>query len=45
MFGVYEEDILERVKMYINIGNLDTHKDKPILKLTHDEYYFNWLIT
>jgi hypothetical protein len=45
MYGVEEEKILEKTKLYINIGNLDTHKDKPILKLKHESLYFDWLIT
>lgn len=44
-FGVEEELILQSVKRYINIGNLTTHKDKPILKLKHESLYFDWLIT
>lgn len=43
--GVQEEFILENVKRYINIGNLHTHKDKPILKNNPVEYNFEWLIT
>ena len=44
-WGVEEEKLIQRVKRYINIGNLDTHAEKPILKLSHKEFYFNWLIT
>ncbi len=44
-FGVKEENILKACVKYINIGNLITHKDKPILKLDHDEYRFPWLFT
>ncbi len=44
-WGVEEEKILKSVKKYINIGNRLTHKDKPILKLPHDEYNFDFLIT
>lgn len=43
--GVNEELLLQRVDRYINVGNLFTHKDKPILKKLPQEYYFNWLIT
>jgi len=43
--GVQEELILQKSKKYINIGNLQTHKDKPILKLKHQSLYFDWLIT
>lgn len=45
MFGVVEGKILKSVDKYINIGNLDTHKAKPILKYPHTEQYFHWLIT
>jgi hypothetical protein len=44
-FGVQEELILQRTKRYINICNKVTHKDKPILKVKHKEYKFDWLIT
>ena len=43
--GVEEEFILKNVNRYINIGNKHTHKDKPILKIKHIEYQFDWLIT
>lgn len=45
MYGVEEEYILKNVQRYINIGNLQTHKDKPILKEKSTEYNFDWLIT
>jgi hypothetical protein len=44
-WGVEEEILLKRVKRYINIGNKITHKKKPILKLPHEEYQFDWLVT
>lgn len=44
-FGVDEELLLSKVKKYINICNKITHKDKPILKLEHEEFQFEWLIT
>lgn len=43
--GVQEEFILENVGRYINIGNLHTHRDKPILKNNPIAYNFDWLIT
>ena len=43
--GVNEELLLQKVDRYINVGNLFTHKDKPILKKLPTEYYFEWLIT
>lgn len=45
MYGVEEEYILKNVQRYINIGNIQTHKDKPILKEKSIEYNFDWLIT
>lgn len=44
-YGVEEEFILKNSVKYINVGNKHTHKDKPILKQKHQEYYFDWLIT
>ncbi len=44
-YGVVEENILKKVKRYINIGNKRTHSDKPILNLPHEEHQFDWLIT
>jgi len=44
--GVDEEKMFSKIKSrYINIGNKHTHKDKPILKLKHTEYQFDWIIT
>lgn len=43
--GVQEENILKSVNRYINIGNLHTHKDKPILRNNPAEFNFEWLIT
>lgn len=45
MYGVVEGKILQQVDKYIHIGNLNTHKDKPILKHKHEQLYFDWLIT
>lgn len=44
-YGVQEETIIEKTRRYIMIGNLDTHRLKPILKKKHDWMYFPWLIT
>lgn len=44
-YGVEEESILDAVKKYINIGNLITHGMKPILKMKHEQYFFDWIIT
>jgi hypothetical protein len=44
-YGVEEEFILKNVVKYINVGNKNTHRDKPILKQKHQEYHFDWLIT
>lgn len=45
MYGPKEELILKNTKRYINIGNLFTHREKPILALNHLEFYFPWIIT
>lgn len=45
MYGPKEELILENTKRYINIGNLITHKEKPILEKPHREFYFPWIVT
>lgn len=46
MYGVSEEAVLRKVKRYINIGNLETHHDKPIRKThKHEEFYFEWIIS
>ncbi len=44
-YGVNEEELISNVIRYINIGNLKTHANKPILSREHKEYYFDWLIT
>ena len=44
-FGVEEEDLLKLVDTFILIGNIDTHGDKPIMQLPHEEYYFDWLVS
>lgn len=44
--GVDEMKMMQKIKRrYINIGNKHTHKDKPLLKIPHTEYQFDWLIT
>lgn len=44
--GVDEIKMMQKIKRrYINIGNKHTHKDKPLLKIPHTEYQFDWLIT
>lgn len=46
MYGVDELKMIKKIKRrYINIGNKHTHRDKPLLKLPHTEYQFDWLIT
>jgi len=44
-YGIEEEFILKNVSRYINVGNLYTHKDKPILKRNPVAHSFDWLIT
>jgi len=43
--GVVEQAILANVKRYLFVGNMSVHRDKPILELTHQEYYFPWLVS
>ena len=43
MFGVDEEYVLQNVKKYIMIGNDQAHRLKPILALSHEEHYPDWL--
>lgn len=44
-FGIKEPEILSLVDKFILIGNIDTHGDKPIMKIKHEEYYFDWLVS
>lgn len=44
MYGVEEEKLINAVSKYIHIGNMVTHMNKPILKLPHKEYDFDWVI-
>lgn len=43
--GVEEENILQNVERYILVGNLDTHRTKPILRRSHADYYFPEIVT
>lgn len=43
MYGVKEDEMLKLVDTYIMIGNLETHKAKPILNLPHEEFDFPWI--
>lgn len=44
-FGVAEEKIITGGCKYINIGNANTHADKPLLQLPHITFNFDWLLT
>ena len=44
-FGVREKNIIELVDTFILIGNIDTHGDKPIMKIPHEEIYEEWIIS
>lgn len=44
-YGIKEPEILDLVESFILIGNIDIHGDKPILKLPHEEFYFDWLVS
>lgn len=45
MFGPREDYILERASKYIFIGNAVTHRSKPLLRMSHEEHYFPWLVS
>ncbi len=45
MFGPVEEEILQRVRKYILIGNEKVHGKKRISKYPHTVYRFPWLIS
>jgi hypothetical protein len=44
-YGIRESNIISHVETFILIGNVDTHGDKPIMKLSHEEFYFDWLVS
>lgn len=43
--GVDFEDVYSRVKRLVLVGNLDTHKDNPLLAQPHEEIYLDGLLT
>lgn len=43
MFGIKEQDILSLADTYIMIGNLSIHGKKPILKIPHREWQFDFV--
>lgn len=46
ILGPDENVIMKSINKYIFIGNLDTHKDKPLLsKYTPVEYRFDWYLS
>jgi len=44
-YGIQEDILLDHVDMYILIGNINTHGDKPIMKKSHEEIYENWMVS
>ena len=42
-FGVDEENMLSKIRVYILIGNISVHGDKRIKKLPNKEFKFDWL--
>lgn len=44
-YGVKEKEILDLVDTYILIGNKDTHGDKPIMKIPHEEINEPWILS
>ena len=45
MHGLDEDWILKNVPCYIHVGNIKTHGRKRILKTSHQQYKFDWLIS
>lgn len=44
-YGIKEDKILNLVETLIIVGNADTHGNKPILKLPHEEIYKPWIVS
>lgn len=44
-YGVREFDILRLCETFILIGNRDTHGDKPIMEIEHEEYLLSGLVS
>jgi hypothetical protein len=42
-YGVNEKKILKWVKKYIHIGSENTHAEKKILTIPHQQFKFKWL--
>ncbi len=47
LYGVNESVMLDapHLETYILIGNIDQHGNKPIMKMPHDEYFFDWHVS
>jgi hypothetical protein len=45
VYGPDTMGFLKLLKMYVMVGNLKTHRNEPLLKLSHEELQFPWLIT
>lgn len=45
MHGVEESVIVDNCEMYIHIGHEDSHADKRIRTLPHQQYRFPWLVS
>ncbi len=43
MYGINEHEFFSKIKKFILIGNLNTHRDKKIMDVEHQEYSFDWL--
>lgn len=44
-YGIKENEIIDLVDTYILIGNLDTHGDKPIMKIQHKVINEPWILS
>lgn len=45
MYGPVEEDIIQDVECYIHIGNQRVHGEKTALRLPHQSFQFDWLVS
>lgn len=45
VYGVDEDFIIKRVKMYIHIGHKGTHSSKRVLRKPHRKYIYPWLFS
>lgn len=44
-YGIDFEKLITKCKKFILVGNKEIHKNNPIMRYTHEEYKYDWLIT